>query len=104
MAQLKDLLVTGPVRITGAVNFNQVPKCNTVNVALITDVTSAKEEAIEVADAAQEAAENAQTTADGAVTAAGEAQTRADSAYSLAESKTTMSEVEGKDYATKTEA
>lgn len=60
---------------------------------------------------ALKAAQNAQTTANTGVTNAGAAQTsadkaqkRADEAHALAETKTTMSDVEAKGYATTTEA
>ena len=90
MAQLKDLLVTGPVRLIGSVNFNQRPKYNNENLALISEVTAAEERATGAANNAQTAANNAQA--------------RANAAYELAETKTTMREVEDKGYATQAEA
>lgn len=58
----------------------------------------------EAAGIAKSAADKAQQTANSAVTAAGNAQTKADQAYALAGEKTTMAEVEAKNYATKSEA
>lgn len=53
---------------------------------------------------AKKAGTDAAQVAGQAATAAGAAQARADSAYTLAESKVTMTQVENKNYATKTEA
>lgn len=74
-------------------------------------VDNAKSEALEAAanantaaGTAKSAADKAQQTANSAVTAAGNAQTKADQAYALAGEKTTMAEVEAKNYATQSEA
>ena len=40
MAQFKDLLVTGPVRIIGDVNFNKLPKYNNINLATANDISN----------------------------------------------------------------
>jgi hypothetical protein len=79
MAQLKDLLVTGPVRTIGDVNFNKLPKYNNINLATANDISNV-------------------------ATAVATAQGRADDAYRLAEGKTTMAAVEGKGYATISQA
>ena len=62
MAQLKDLLVTGPVRIIGDVNFNKLPKYNNINLATANDINNV-------------------------ATAVATAQGRADEAYTLASGK-----------------
>jgi hypothetical protein len=102
MAQLKDLLVTGPARLIGAVNFNQIPKYNNINLALITDVEDVVGKSSDAAGTVT--VYGAIALATNANTAAGNAQSKADNAYSLAEDKTTMSAVESKGYATTAQA
>ena len=93
-----DNIVTGPGGITARVETLE----GKVDVAKVsTAIATAKSEAIEAAAAASDTKDIAIKTA--ILGAEGYAQT-VKSAYELAASKTTMAEVEAKDYATKTEA
>ena len=75
MAQLKDLLVTGPVRLIGSVNFSQRPKHNNENLALTSEVTAAEARATAVANDAATSAGNANANADTRVLRAGDTMT-----------------------------
>lgn len=98
MAQLKDLLVTGPSKFIGLVTFGVIPKYNNINLATVNDVTTAQNTLLGTSSdaAGSTTIHGVLNAAASASTAAATAQTRADNAYALAEDKTTYTEA--KDY------
>lgn len=117
MKEAQKMLPKAGGTMTGAINMNGKAITNVLapvdggDAANKTYVDNAKDAAIAKADEANTAAGNAMTRANNAYTlaetantAAGNAMSRANAAHNLASEKTTMAEVEAKNYATKAEA
>lgn len=117
MTQANKMLPKAGGQMSGAIDMNGKAVTNLPtpenggDATNKTYVDNAKAAAIAKADEANTAAGNAMTRANAAYTlaetgntAAGNAMARANDAHSLASEKTTMAEVEAKDYATKSQA